>query len=152
MTSWTKCAVIVYLDSSSIARSYLSDEADDVARRLIDDPDTTTISGSWSRIEVTGALVRAERAGRARNALRRFESEIAPRVGKIHLVDSDQAELEHLALTIVRSTGMRSMDAWHLSSAAFALDALADPGEGRAFLTRDAEQHRVAEALGFTVL
>lgn len=44
------------------------------------------------------------------------------------------------------------MDAWHLSSAAFALEALADFGEARAFMTRDAEQARVAEKLGFTVL
>lgn len=148
-----RCVVIVYLDSSSIARSYLSDEgSDDPARQLIDDPQTTTISGSWSRIEVTGALVRAERAGRARNALRRFESDTAPRTGTIHLVDSDQAELEYVALSIVRRTGMRAMDAWHLSSAAFALEALADVGETRAFMTRDVEQARVAAKLGFTVL
>lgn len=145
--------MIVYLDSSSIVRSYLRDEAvGDIARGFIDDADTLTVSGSWSRIEVTGALVRAERAGWVKDGLKRFENDVAPNVARIMLVDGEQAEIEHLALSIVRRTGMRAMDAWHLSSAAFALDALADPGEVRAFLTRDAEQHSVASQLGFAVL
>ncbi len=145
--------MIVYLDSSSIVRSYLADEsAEDIARGMIDDVDTLTISGSWARIEVTGALVRAQRAGRTAHALERFEHDVSPQISRILLVDGEQAEIENLALSIVRRTGLRAMDAWHLSSASFALDALADDGEARAFLSRDAEQQVVASQLGFTVL
>ena len=35
-----------------------------VKRDLIRDPDITTVTGSWTRIEATSAFVRAERTGR----------------------------------------------------------------------------------------
>lgn len=58
--------MIAYLDSSVLARAYLADEdGHGQATALLADPDIATVTGTWTRIEVSGALVRAARAGRA---------------------------------------------------------------------------------------
>lgn len=135
-------------------RSYLPDESDhELIRRLIDGP-TTTITGSWTRIEVTGSLVRAARAGRTdvRSAHELFRRDTAPGTGPLVVVDVNQADIEGRALAIVRRSGIRSMDAWHLACAAIATDALAEPGEERAFVTRDIAQADIARELGFTIV
>ena len=57
--------MIVYADSSVLARAYLEDEPGHTeAVALLRDPDRPVVTGSWSRIEVSGALVRAARSGR----------------------------------------------------------------------------------------
>ncbi len=57
--------MIAYLDWSALVRSYLTDETGgNSIRELIKDPAVSTVTGSWSRIEATGAFVRAERTGR----------------------------------------------------------------------------------------
>ncbi|MEP6478222.1 MAG: type II toxin-antitoxin system VapC family toxin [Rhodoglobus sp.] len=146
--------MIVYVDSSAVVRSYLPDEPDhDTFRELVAGP-TTTITGSWTRIEVTGSLVRAARAGRTdvSAALEFFRRETAPGSGPLLVVDVSQADIEGRALQIVRDTGIRSMDAWHLACAAIATDALREPGEERAFATRDNAQADIARSLGFTIV
>jgi predicted nucleic acid-binding protein len=58
--------VIAYVDSSVLARAYLVDEdGHDEATALLANPDIATVTGTWTRIEVSGALVRAARGGRA---------------------------------------------------------------------------------------
>jgi hypothetical protein len=44
---------------------------------------------------------------------------------------------------------LRAMDAWHLAVAAIVVPPLLDPGEPRAFGSRDDAQRQVAEELGF---
>jgi hypothetical protein len=57
--------VIAYLDSSVLARAYLVDEdGHREAAGLLADPRIAPVTGTWTRIEVSGALVRAARAGR----------------------------------------------------------------------------------------
>ena len=147
--------MIVYVDSSALVRSYLLDEKNGAEiRTLLDDPEVTTISGSWTRIEVTGALFRAAKARRADLAtvnelLRR---DLDPASGSLLLVDVNQADIEGRALEIVRTTGIRSMDAWHLACASIAVSALAEPGEVLAFATHDTDQAAIARELGFTVI
>lgn len=61
--------VIAYLDSSVLARAYLADErghGDAVA--ILADPDLGLITGTWSRIEVSGVLVRGAPAAVTRGA------------------------------------------------------------------------------------
>jgi predicted nucleic acid-binding protein len=73
--------VIVYLDSSVLARVYLADEEGHAdAAALLTDPDTATVTGTWSRIEVSGALVRAARTGRASEQalLSLLDADLAP--------------------------------------------------------------------------
>lgn len=147
--------MIAYLDSSALGRRYLVDEGErGIVQSLLDNPEITTISGSWTRIEITGALIRAARAGRGDvdELLARFDRDHSPSDAPLVLVDVEQADVEGLALAIVRRSGIRSMDARHLACASIAMEALADPGEERVFVTRDAEQEVEARALGFTVL
>ena len=144
--------MIVYLDSSAVVRSYLTDEAGDASPGvLIRDPDTTTVTGSWTRIEVTSAFVRAERTGRFVFAELEaaFLRDTDPVSGTLLIVDASQAEVELIALRAVREYGLRAMDAWQLACAHLTFEALAEPGEQVAFVTRDAEQARVAREWGY---
>ena len=147
--------MIAYLDSSAVVRSYLADEpGSDAPGTLIRDPQVTTITGSWTRIETTSAFVRAARAGRSAFAELEaaFLRDTDPITGTLFVVDANQAELELIALKIVRDYGLRAMDAWQLACAHLAFNALAEPQEERAFVTRDAEQARVAASWGYTIL
>jgi predicted nucleic acid-binding protein len=57
--------VIVYLDSSVLARAYLADEdGHEEAQALLTDQEVAPVTATLTRIEVSGALVRAARAGR----------------------------------------------------------------------------------------
>ncbi len=147
--------MIAYLDSSVLVRKYLGDEGE--SHRIgafLADPTVSTITGTWSRIEVTGALVRAARAGRGDLAelLAHFERDADPQSGTLVVVDALQAEIEGIAYALVRQRGIRAMDAWHLASAYSARDRLTDRGETFAFVTRDAEQRLAADDLGFVDL
>ena len=145
--------MIVYLDSSILARAYLVDElGHHEAVAVLRNPDNTIVTGSWTRIEVTGALIRSARARRRDEAdlLAALEADITSRI--IVLVDAMQAEIEGLALTIVRRYAIRAMDAWHLACASLALSELSEPGEERGFATRHSEQAAVARELGFATL
>lgn len=147
--------MIAYLDSSAVVRSYLTDEIGSApARSLIDDPLVTTVTGSWTRIETTSVFVRATRTGRF--VLEELEAAFARDTDPVHgmllVIDANQAELELIALKIVREHGLRAMDAWQLACAYLAFDALAEPREERAFVTRDEQQARVARDWGYTTL
>lgn len=143
--------MICYIDSSALVRRYLSDEPhDERVSRLVADPEVVLVSGSWTRIEVTGALVRAGRASRgdALALINRFERDCAPAGGAIILLDVEQATVENVALALVRQYGLRAMDAWHLACAHAARAEIPAP-DGFAFLTHDAEQAAAARLLGF---
>jgi predicted nucleic acid-binding protein len=146
--------VIVYLDSSVLARAYLADEAGHAdAAALLTDPDTATVTGSWSRIEASGALVRAARTGRGdeQALLSLLDADLAPN-GPVTVIAVPQQRVEDRALQIVRSHALRAMDAWHLAVAELAVPDLLEPGEVPKFATRDAAQAAVAEHLGFEPL
>jgi predicted nucleic acid-binding protein len=147
--------VITYVDSSLIVRALLPDEpGHERARAILDDPGHSMITGSWSVVEVTGALVRAVRAfrGDERALFAAFENDVDPVDGRIVVVDAMQAEVESIARSIVRRTGIRSLDAWHLACAQLAFEDLAEPGEVRAFATHDTDRAAIARELGFTVI
>lgn len=143
--------MIAYLDSSVLARAYLVDEdghRDAVA--LIEDPDTATVTGTWTRIEVSGALVRAARAGRGDVAglLAVLDADLSDD-GPVTVLVASQDRVESAALDLVRERALRAMDAWHLAVAALTVPPLAERGEEIAFASRDASQAAVAETLGF---
>jgi predicted nucleic acid-binding protein len=142
--------VIVYLDSSVLARAYLADEsghADAVA--MLEDPDLGLITGTWSRIEVSGALVRAARAGRGdeKGLLSLLDADLATD-GPVTVIAADREEVETQALQLVREHAIRALDAWHLATAKLVLPRLVEPGEEVGFATRDQAQSVVASALG----
>jgi uncharacterized protein len=146
--------VIVYLDSSVLARSYLSDEeGHEQVTALLEDPDVVAVTGKWTRIEVSGALLRAARAGRndpsEKDLLAMLDADLAEN-GRVSELTAPQADVERKALELVRRHALRTLDTWHLALASLTVPALAEPEkEAIAFASRDADQATIAEQLGF---
>lgn len=153
--------MIAYVDSSVLVRSYLQDEdGHEEAVALMGNPEVAAVTGSWTRIEVSGALVRAARAGRARRRsggpeesrlLALLDGDLG-KDGLVTVVTAPQAQVEAEALRITRTLGLRALDAWHLAVARLTVPQLAEPGEQMAFASRDEGQRAAAAELGFTPL
>lgn len=146
--------MIAYLDSSVLARAYLADEdGHDAAVALLDDPELGLITGTWTRIEVSGALVRAARAGRGNEEglLALLDADVGVD-GPVTLLAADQGDVQDQALQLVRAHALRARDAWHLATAALVLPTLAEAGEEVGFASRDRAQSFVAETLGLSAL
>jgi uncharacterized protein len=146
--------VIAYLDSSVLARVYLSDEVGhEDAVALLENPDVVLVTGTWSRVEVSGALVRAARVGRGdeRGLLALLDADLG-QDGPVTVVSAPQVDVETMALTLVRRHGLRAMDAWHVAMASLTLTGLAEPEEARGFASRDQAQSEVATHLGLQVI
>ncbi len=144
--------MIAYLDSSVLARAYLVDETGhEQATALLADPEIATVTGTWTRMEVSGALVRAARRGRGdeKGLLALLDADLA---GSVIVLGAPQEEVEQHALQLVRRHALRPMDAWHLAIAALVVPPLLEPGEPRAFASRDEAQRKVAEELGFVAI
>lgn len=95
--------MIAYLGSSVLARAYLVDEdGHDDAVGLLADPQIATVTGTWTRIEVSGALVRAAQAGRGdeKGLLALLDADLA---GPVVVLSAPQALVEQHALELVRA-------------------------------------------------
>jgi predicted nucleic acid-binding protein len=143
------------VDSSVVVRAYLIDEdGHEDAVALMSDPDLIAVTGSWTLVEASGALVRAVRAGRTngspdeRGLLALLDADTGPD-GPVTIVRAPQDEVQREALRIVRAHGIRALDAWHLAVAKLTLPALAELGQDMAFASRDDSQRAVASLLGF---
>jgi len=147
--------VIAYIDSSLVVRAYLGDEAGSAdAQRLLADRSIAKYTGRWTRIEATGAFVRAARAGRLAAPVRllaRLDADLRPG-GRIRVLAADDAEVEAAALALAREYGLRALDALHVALASLTLPRLADKGEPIGFASRDGDQATVAESLGFAAV
>jgi uncharacterized protein len=144
--------VIAYLDSSVLARAYLADEdGHKHAVALLGDSEIAPVTGTWTRIEVSGALIRAARTGRgdAAGLLALLDADLAAD-GPVTLLAAQQERVEETALSLVREHALRAMDSWHLAVASLTIPALAEPGEEIAFASRDEAQATIAVLLGFT--
>jgi predicted nucleic acid-binding protein len=147
--------VIVYLDSSVLARSYLPDEdGHEQAVALLEDPGITRVTGKLTRIEVSGALIRASRSGRRATEeqvlLTALEADLDS-TGRVAELAVAQEDVEDRALELVRAHALRTLDTWHLAVASLTVPALARPEQEEiAFASRDEDQAIVAEKLGFT--
>ncbi|MDQ3717405.1 MAG: type II toxin-antitoxin system VapC family toxin, partial [Actinomycetota bacterium] len=120
---------------------------------MFGDPELGLITGTWTRIEVTGALVRAARAGRRdeEGILSLLDADLGVE-GPITVIAADQADVEVQALQLVREHAIRAMDAWHLATAKLVLPSLIEPGEETGFATWDQAQAAVAEVIGLRIL
>jgi predicted nucleic acid-binding protein len=145
--------VIVYVDSSLLARAYLRDEDGSVeARRLLDDRAIARYTGTWTRIEVTSAIVRAARGGRKvnlRRALGELEADLDSEDGRVNVLEPADEQVEQRALELAREHGLRALDALHVALASLWVPPLADKGEPLGFASRDGDQADVARRLGF---
>lgn len=142
--------MIAYIDSSVLARAYLADEVGhSQASSLLADPEIGLVTGTWTQVEVSGALVRAARGGRGDEAglLALLDGDLGPD-GPVTVVSADQTAVERHALDLVRAHAVRAMDAWHLAVAVVVLPGLTESGERAGFATRDEAQSAVATALG----
>lgn len=146
--------MIVYLDSSVLARVYLADEpGHEQATALLEDSEVGLITGTLTRIEVSRALMRTARAGRGDEAglLEMLDGDLGTD-GPVSVVAADEKEVEKRALNLVRDHALRAMDAWHLAVAALTLPSLVEPGEDVGFATRDEAQSNVAVSLGLRLV
>jgi uncharacterized protein len=148
--------VIAYVDSSLIARAYLRDEdGSEEAQRLLADRRLAKVTGRWTRIEVTAAIVRAARAGRLESPARSLawlDADLRHGTGRIEVVSAPDTEVEAKALALAREHGLRALDALHVALAAITVPKLADKGEPIGFASRDGDQATVAESLGFAAV
>jgi predicted nucleic acid-binding protein len=138
--------------SGSPPRAYLADEeGHESALALLSDPELATVTDTWTKIEVSGALVRAARSGRgdAAGLLELLDNDLLPE-GPVTVIAMDQRRVESRALKLVREHALRAMDAWHLAVAELAVPALAEKGEEIGIASYDEDQATVAEQLGFT--
>ena len=146
--------MIVYLDSSVLARSYLDDEhGHKEAAALLENPNMKHVTGKWTRIEVSGALLRAARSGRNKaneqDLLTMLDVDLGAK-GRVTELTASQADVEQKALELVREHALRTLDAWHLAVASLTVPALAAPEQEEiGFASRDDGQAAVAEELGF---
>ena len=143
--------MIAYLDSSVLVRAYLPDEDGyEAAVALLSERDAAIFTGTWTRVEVAGALVRAARVGRGseHGLLLALGADLGPG-GPVTVVQAPQADVELRALELVCEHGLRAMDAWHLAVAQLVMPSLATKGEAVGFASRDARQSEIAEQLGF---
>ncbi len=144
---------IAYVDSSVVVRYYLvTDPHHAEAVELIDDAESAIVTGTWTAIEVSGALVRACRSAQVDAAAIQAQLDLDMTEGPITLVAEPQEEVERIALDIVRTDGIRAMDAWHIAVASLALPELCGPGDEAVFVTRDGDQARAAERQHLAVL
>lgn len=146
--------MLVYLDSSVLARAYLPAEAGhDEAVALVYGPDHLLVSCTWTVVEVTSALSRAVRAGRTGDidtVLAMLAADTGDD-GPVTLLRAEIARVEARATEIVREHALRSLEALHLAVADLAANPLTEPGETLGFASRDDAQRTAALALGFTL-
>ncbi len=142
---------LVYVDSSVIVRRYLPTDAGHAAAVALftnSDASTVRITSPLSRIEVSGALVRAARHAGVEPGpvLARFDADVA--AANPLVVQPDAAVVDADALGLVRAHGLRALDALHIAIARTLLAALADPSDSTAFATGDQHQATAAAAEG----
>ena len=147
--------MIAYVDSSLLTRAHLHDEpGHTAARELLARHDIAFVTSRFTRIEVSGALVRAASAGRHPSreaALVALDSDLGPG-GRVTEANPPTQDVEQRALALVREHGLRTLDALHLATAMLILPRLADKGEPVGFASRDGDQATVAESLGFAAV
>ncbi len=149
--------MIVYVDSSILARAYLPDEdGHDEAVALLTNAEIATVTGTWTRLEVAGALVRAARR------TRRTASQISATLGVLHadlgpdgpvtVLRASAPNLDARTLELVVDHGARAIDAWHVAVADTVARSLTARGQPLGFATRDRDQAAIAAHLGMTVV
>lgn len=146
--------MIVYLDTSVIARALLPDEiGHEEARKLLADGQAGLVTGSLTRIEVASALTRAAHQARVdAAALVDAGLSLLAQDGRVSVVALPPELVESAAINLVIQHRLRTMDAWHLACAHVILPQLAEPREQQFFATRDVAQAEAARAIGLRLL
>lgn len=147
--------MLVYVDSSVLARAYLPDEfGHETARELVAGSEHVLVTSTWTLVEVTSALVRAGRRRRGADvdAVLGLLASDTGADGPITLLSAEVDEMERRATEIVRAHALRSLDALHLAVAELSAVPLLEPGSSLALASRDADQAAAGLELGFIPL
>ena len=129
-----------YVDSSALLKRYV-EEADSATADALLRADSALLMARHTIVEVRRNLARLL-SGRELVAARAAFSDD---LHSISIIELDEATCE-LAATIAETTGVRTLDAFHLAAA----QRVSAPGVG--FLTFDLRQAQAARALGLTVV
>lgn len=89
---------------------------------MLANSDIALVTGTWSWVEVAGALVRAARAGRGDEPglLALLDADLGED-GPVTVVGATQRDVEADALRLVRRHAIPAMNAWHLATAVLTL-------------------------------
>lgn len=148
--------MLIYLDSSVLARAYLPDEPGHAEALALLEGDDELVTGPFTWIEVTGLLVRAQQAGRMAASIDEALDVLDDDMGEdgpvtvVRPLDSVGVEL--MARALVRDHALRALEALHIATALAVLPELVSPDETAAFASRDPEQSAAARAVGLTVV
>lgn len=149
-------SALVYVDSSVLGRAYLADEPGHAEALGLLEGENRLVTGTLTRIEVTGLLARAHRTGRLSEGIDEALDVLADDLGDqgavIVVRPADPAGVEASALDIARAQGIRALDALHIAVALAVLPELAEPEDAVLFATRDADQALAARAAGLAVI
>ena len=144
--------MLVYVDSSVLARAYLPDESGYAdAAALLSGTDHLLVTATWTLVEVTSALVRATRVGR-HGDIDALLAVLAGEEGSVTLLRADPEQVDRRTVESVRDHGLRPLEAMHLAVATLAAVPLLGPGESLGLASRDEAQRRAGIVLGFVEL
>jgi uncharacterized protein len=127
---------MLYLDASALVKRYVEEDGSDAVRGAMDQTGVV----SMCRLGFVETKRAVARAGEPADA-ERFEVDWQA----FEVVEVDAALCERAA-DVACSTGLRTLDAMHLTA------ALALPREGLTFATWDTRLHRAARAHGLVTL
>ena len=148
--------MLIYLDSSVLARAYLPDEPGHAEALALLEGDDVLVTGPLTWIEVTGLLVRAQRAGRLTGPIDDVLEVLDDDLGEDGAVTVvrplDAVGVELMARGLVREHGLRALEALHVATALAVLPELVTGDENPAFASRAADQAAAARAAGLTVV
>jgi predicted nucleic acid-binding protein len=146
--------MLLYADTSALARAYFLDEADHDALRslLLDGPDGVVVS-ELVRLELTSATMAAARAGRLalpELVLAAFDADCRDG-GPLAMIGLDAERILPIAHRLLLAHPLRTLDALQVAIALVELPELA-AGEEIGFVTRDGRQAEAAEAEGLALV
>jgi predicted nucleic acid-binding protein len=148
--------VLIYLDSSVLARAYLPDEPGHAEALALLEGDDVLVTGPLTWIEVTGLLVRAQKAGRIDGPIDEVLEVLDDDLGEDGAVTVvrplDAVGVELMARALVRDHGLRALEALHIATALAVLPELVAADETAAFASRDPEQADAARSVGLDVV
>lgn len=144
---------LLYADSSALVRSYFIHEPDhDELRGLLLEGNEPVVTSEIARLELASAVRGASAAGRLprwKELFARIETDLAGD-GPIDLIDLRAEVILPTAYRLIIEQRVRTLDAIHLAVCLEDCPTLAGDDE-IVFVTRDAEQAKVAKSLGFAV-
>jgi predicted nucleic acid-binding protein len=148
--------VLIYLDSSVLARAFLPDEPGHAEALALLEGDDVLVTGPFTWIEVTGLLVRAQQAGRLTGPIDEALAVLDDDMGEDGAVTVvrplDAVGVELMARALVRDHALRALEALHIATALAVLPELVSGDETAGFASRDPEQAAAAAAVGLVVV